>query len=157
TRTDLKLIGFNPIGKLFSLSSEDKNHFFYRTRGDKISNEAVDIGTDKELAKKYLKKAGVPVPEGFGFTSETPVDEVADSLFENQGPLVLKYTYYSLEKCVTINIKTKEFFKESLDYTKTPFDYKDFIEEQHIEGEDKRIYVVGEDIAAALKRTSANV
>src|SRR5690625_1485929 len=157
TRTDLKLIGFDPIGKLFSLSSEDKNHFFYRTRGDKISNEAVDIGTDKELAKKYLKKAGVPVPEGFGFTSETPVEEVADSLFENQGPFVLKPTFGSLGKGVTTNIQTKEFFKESLDYIKTTFDYTDFIAEQHIEGEDIRVYVVGEDIAAATKRTSANV
>src|SRR5699024_12534866 len=53
TRTDLKLIGFDPIGKLFSLSSEDKNHLFYRTRGDKISTEAVDNGTDKELAKQH--------------------------------------------------------------------------------------------------------
>src|SRR5699024_1489777 len=73
TRTDLKLIGFNPIGKLFSLSSEDKNQFFSPARSDKRSNEAADIGSGQELAKKYLKKAGVPVPEGFGFTREPPV------------------------------------------------------------------------------------
>lgn len=156
-RTDLKLIGFDPIGKLFSLSSEYKSHFFYRTRGDKISNEAVDIGTDKELAKKYLKKAGVPIPEGFSFTSETAVEEVTESLFENQGPFVLKPTFGSLGKGVTTNIQTEEFFKESLEYIKATFDYTDFIAEQHIEGEDIRVYVVGDEIAAATKRTSANV
>lgn len=157
TQTDIKLIGFDPIGKLFSLSSEDKNHFFYRTRGDKISNEAVDIGTDKKLAKKYMKKAEVPVPEGFGFTSETPVEEVTEAIFEKNGPFVLKPTFGSLGKGVTTNIQTKEFFKESLEYIKSTFDYTDFIAEQHIEGDDIRVYVVGDEIAAATKRTSANV
>src|SRR5690625_7692823 len=37
--TDLKIIGFNPLGKTFSLSSKDKTHFFYRSRGDQVTNE----------------------------------------------------------------------------------------------------------------------
>lgn len=156
-KTDMKLIGFDPVGKLFSLSSEDKKHFFYRTRGDKISNEAVDIGTDKELAKKYLENAGVPVPEGFSFTSETSVEEVTELIFQKNSPFVLKPTFGSLGKGVTTNIQTKEFFKESLEYIKETFDYSDFIAEQHIEGEDIRVYVVGDEIAAATKRIPANV
>src|SRR5699024_12179954 len=102
----------------FSLSSEDKKHFFYRTRGDKISNESVDIGTDKELAKKYLENAGVPVPEGFSFTSETSVEEETELIFQKNSPFVLKPTSGSLAKGVTTNIQTKEFFKDSMEYIK---------------------------------------
>src|SRR5699024_6026699 len=55
--TDLKIIGFYPLGKTFSLSSKDKTHFFYRSRGDKVANEAVDIGANKHTTKEFLKKA----------------------------------------------------------------------------------------------------
>lgn len=156
-RTDIKRIGFDPIGKLFSLSKVDKKHFFFRTRGDKISNEAVDIGTDKNLTKKYMKEAAVPVPEGFGFTSDTPVENVIESIFKEQGPFVLKPTFGSLGKGVTTNIQSEDYFRESLEYNKSTFDYTDFIIEQHIEGDDIRVYVVGDEVVAATKRTSANV
>ncbi|WP_020006376.1 acylphosphatase [Salinicoccus albus] len=156
-KTDLKRIGFDPKGKLFSLTSEDKTHFFYRTRGDKVANEAVDIGTDKALTKKYLKYAGVPVPEGFGFTSNTPVDEVIDSVFQQEGPYVLKPTFGSLGKGVTTNIRTEEMFRENLAYIQSNFDYTDFLVEQHISGEDMRVYVAGNEVVAATKRTPANV
>src|SRR5690625_2974820 len=63
----------NP-GQLFSLSSKDKTHYFFRTRGDKVSNEAVAIGKDKERTKQALKKAGVPIPEGKQFSEDETDD-----------------------------------------------------------------------------------
>src|SRR5699024_676313 len=42
-------------GQLFSLSAEQKTHYFFRTRGDKVTNEAVRIGKDKEKTKKLIK------------------------------------------------------------------------------------------------------
>src|SRR5699024_11667308 len=62
--TDLKMIGFNPLAKTFSLASEEATHYFYRSRGDKVANEAVDIVTHKGVAKKYLQEANVPTPDG---------------------------------------------------------------------------------------------
>ncbi|MDO6658973.1 hypothetical protein Q4550_24320, partial [Anaerobacillus sp. 1_MG-2023] len=41
-------------GQLFSLSSKDRTHYFFRTRGDKVTNEAVDTGRDKEKTKQAL-------------------------------------------------------------------------------------------------------
>ena len=157
TETDLKLIGFDPIGKLFSLESETKKHFFYRTRGDMITNEAVDIGTDKEAAKNYLSKAGVDVPQGFSFTSETPLEKIHESLAQMEGPLVLKPTFGSLGKGVTTNIKSEEVFFSSLEYIQSTYDYTDFLAEEYITGEDVRVYVVGDEVAAATKRIPANV
>jgi len=82
---------------------------------------------------------------------------VTELIFQKNSPFVLKPTFGSLGKGVTTNIQTKEFFKESLEYIKETFDYSDFIAEQHIEGEDIRVYVVGDEIAAATKRIPANV
>jgi D-alanine-D-alanine ligase-like ATP-grasp enzyme/acylphosphatase len=155
--TDMKLIGFDPIGKLFSLESGTKKHFFYRTRGDIISNEAVDTGTDKEAAKKHLAEAGVAVPQGFSFTSETPKEEVRDSLSKMEKPLVLKPTFGSLGKGVTTDIQSDEMFESSLQYIQSTYDYTDFIVEEHINGADVRVYVVGDEVAAATKRIPANV
>src|SRR5690606_35538729 len=53
----------NP-GQLFSLSNGERTHYFFRTRGDKVTNEAVDIARDKDRTKRVLSKAGIPVPEG---------------------------------------------------------------------------------------------
>lgn len=155
--TDIKLIGFDPIGKLFSLSSEERTHFFYRTRGDKISNEAVDIGTDKEASKKFLSDAEVPVPAGFSFTNETPFEEINKALSQMTGPLVLKPTFGSLGKGVTTDIQSEEVFFRSLEYIQSTYDYTEFLVEEHISGEDVRVYVVGDKVAAATKRIPANV
>src|SRR5690625_6542291 len=62
--TDLKIIGFNPLGKTFSLSSKDKTHFFYRSRGDQVTNESVEITSNKDQTKDLLTKGNVPNPQG---------------------------------------------------------------------------------------------
>ncbi|MHC0552920.1 acylphosphatase [Salinicoccus sp. CNSTN-B1] len=155
--TNIRLIGFDPIGKLFSLASDDKTHFFYRSRGDMVSNEAVDIGTDKGRTKQYLEQAGVPVPEGFGFTDEDDAEAVAKRIFQNSGPFVLKPRFGSLGKGVATDIQSSEAFLDNLAYTKKTFDYTDFLVEQHIDGEEMRVYVVGDEAIAATKRIPANV
>src|SRR5690625_7025104 len=38
-------------GRLFSLSSDEKTHYFFRTRGDKVTNEAVEIGGDRKSTR----------------------------------------------------------------------------------------------------------
>ena len=155
--TDLKLIGFDPIGKLFSLESNTKKHFFYRTRGDFISNEAVDIGTDKNATKSYLSKNNVSIPQGFSFTSNTSKETLNQSLEKVEMPIVLKPTFGSLGKGVTTNIRSTEEFYRNLEYTKSAFDYTEFLVEEYISGDDVRVYVVGEEVVAATKRLPANV
>src|SRR5690554_449320 len=67
---EMIVFGVNPPGRLYSLSSKESIHYFFRTRGDKVTNEAVEIGSDKELTKQWLRKANVPTPEGKEFTEE---------------------------------------------------------------------------------------
>src|SRR5690625_4232185 len=70
------IFGVNPPGRLFSLSSEDRTHYFFRTRGDKVSSEAVELVDDKGITKDILAKKNVPVPKGKGFPEEATDEEI---------------------------------------------------------------------------------
>ncbi|MFG6119279.1 acylphosphatase [Thalassobacillus sp. B23F22_16] len=155
--TDLKVIGFEPVGKTFSLSLNDRTHFFYRTRGDKVENEAVEVGTNKKETKRILASQQVPVPEGFEFSTATSWEEVARLAEETGYPLTLKPTFGSLGKGVITNIKTQQELRESMDYVISQHDYTDYLLERHISGDDVRVYVIEGEVAAATKRVPANV
>ena len=157
TVSNLKIIGFDQIGKTFSLESTEKLHFFYRTRGDKVSNLATDIGTDKVKTKQCLTENGLPSPKGFTFKRGEKIDNIINEALKLGFPLVLKPTYGSLGKGVITGILTEDALRNGISYVLSEFDYEDFIIERHIEGEDMRLYVIGDQVIAATKRIPANV
>lgn len=144
-------------GKLFSLSSPDRTHYFFRTRGDKVTNEAVEIGGDKEKSKHYFKKAGVPTPEGKKFKIECTEDEIVAYAEKIKYPVVLKPTDASFGKGVVTNIKNEEQLKNAFIEIRRKQAYQNILLEKHIPGEDYRVYVVGDQAIAAMKRVPANV
>lgn len=159
--TDLKIIGFNPLGKSFSLQNNEtgKIHYFYRSRGDLVANEAVDLVHDKFKAKQLLLDAGVSTPKGFKFYKEDTVEEII-ARFNDEDldyPVVVKPIFGSLGKGVITNIKNEAELHEALEETKVNEEYDQFIVEQHIEGTEYRVYVVGNEVAAATKRVPAHV
>src|SRR5690625_5982517 len=89
---DMIIFGVNPPGRLFSLSSDERTHYFFRTRGDKVTNEAVELGSDKDITKDMLEKVGVPVPKGKGFDISATAEEVINYCLELGFPLVLNTT-----------------------------------------------------------------
>src|SRR5690625_698195 len=112
--TALKIIGFFPLGKSFSLQSKEKKHFFYRSRGDKVANEAVDIGTNKQQTREKLKEANVPTPKGKGF-DVNKVDEMVKYAANIGYPVVAKPTLGSLGKGVTTNIQSEKELIKAID------------------------------------------
>ncbi len=155
--TDLKIIGFYPLGKTFSLRSEDKTHFFYRSRGDRVANRAVDLVSNKEETKRRLSKAGVANPPGKRFFPHTGDEEIVQFAMRLGFPLVIKPTFGSLGKGVVINIRDEAEFRESLAYVRSELGYEDLIVERFLEGVDVRIYVLGDNVLAATKRLPANI
>lgn len=153
--TDLKIIGFNPLGKSFSLRSDEKTHYFYRSRGDKVANSAVEICTNKQATRERLIKAEVPTPKGKNFNIEN-VEEILSYVKELGYPIVVKPTFGSLGKGVHINVQTKEQLINGIEAIKK-FGYDDIIVEQYFKGEDYRLYVVGDKVVAATKRVRANI
>lgn len=157
--TDLKLIGFNPLGKSFSLYSDKENkiHYFYRSRGDKVANEAVDIVQNKHLTKTYLQKAGVSTPNGVMFNKSISKDDILKKVQQMSYPLVVKPALGSLGKGVVTNIQNETELLNAVEYIRNEYDYNEIIVEQYIEGEEYRIYVVNDEVVAATKRDPANV
>src|SRR5699024_2687940 len=135
----------------------DDIHYFYRSRGDKVTNEAVDIVTNKHSAKKFLREAGISTPAGKRYKEDwTDSDIVGDALTIGF-PLVIKPTFGSLGKGVKVNIRSKEELESAIGYVRNELGYSDVIAERYVEGEDIRIYVYGDNVLAATRRIPANV
>src|SRR5690625_7681323 len=105
------IFGVNPPGRLFSLSSSERTHYFFRTRGDKVTNEAVELAADKGVTKEILAKAKVPVPQGKGFTAEATDEEIIQFSRSLTYPIVCKPRMQVLELVVFKNFKNKLNFK----------------------------------------------
>jgi len=154
---DMIVFGVNPPGRLFSLSSEERTHYYFRTRGDKVTNEGVEIGSEKDDTKIYLDKAGVPVPQGRGFVPEASDEEITEYSRSLGYPLVLKPTNGSLGNGVVTNIQGEQEFKEALYYVRQELEYDEVIVEQHVAGEEYRVYVIEDQVVAAYNRIPANI
>lgn len=141
----------------FSLSDGKKQHFFTVSRGDKVTNEAIRICSNKPLTYKYLSKNNVPIPEGKSFDAKTSNEEIISYAEQIGFPLVLKPSDGSSGRGVITNIKNIEQFKEALAEVKENQGFKSVIVERFIVGEDYRVYVVGDRVVAATRRTAANV
>ena len=154
---DMITFGVNPPGRLFSLSTEDRTHYFFRTRGDKVTNEAVEIGSDKEDTKTWLGKAGVPVPEGREFPEEAPDEEIVEYGASIGFPVVIKPTNGSLGNGVITNIKNETALKKAIVYVRQRLEYPEVIVERYVPGEEYRVYVVEDQVIAAYNRVPANI
>src|SRR5699024_4086250 len=63
-------------GRYFSLSSEERTHYFYKSKGDLTSTQAHKIAARKHLTKEWLSKAGVSVPKGNAFNNKSTYEEI---------------------------------------------------------------------------------
>lgn len=155
--TDLKPIGFNPIGKGFSLSSDEKTHYFFRSRGDKVDNVAVDICQNKAKTKLYLEKNNIPILKGYVFSRDLNDDELVKEANKIGYPLVLKPTQGSLGKGVFTNIKNETELLQSLATLRKEYDYDEYMIEQFFPGKEYRVYVVGDEVVAVSNRVPAYI
>ncbi|MBC5635697.1 acylphosphatase [Ornithinibacillus sp. BX22] len=154
---DMIIFGVNPPGRLYSLSSDQRTHFFFRSRGDKVTNEAVEIGSEKDDTKIWLEKAGVPVPKGKGFNEDAQDEEIISYSKTIPYPLVIKPTNASLGNGVVTNIRSEKEFRKALTYIREELGYPEVIVEQHVEGKEYRVYVVDDKVIAAYNRVPANI
>ncbi|MFD1020150.1 acylphosphatase [Thalassobacillus hwangdonensis] len=154
---DMIIFGVNPPGRLFSLSSDQQTHFFFRTRGDIVANEAVEVASEKDDTKVVLENAGVPVPKGKGFEPDATDEEIIAFSKTLDYPLVLKPTNASLGNGVVTNIRSDEQFLKAINYVRHELNYDEVIVEQHVDGKEYRVYVVDDNVIAAYNRVPANI
>ncbi|MCG7333027.1 acylphosphatase [Salinicoccus roseus] len=144
-------------GQLFSLSSKEKTHYFFRSRGDDVSNEAVQVGRSKERTNAVLRDAGVPVPEGRNFGKESSDDELIQYAETLGFPIVVKPTDGSFGRGVVSNIRSSGELADALEHVRRTLGFMEVIIEKYIPGRDYRLYVVGNEVVAAMHRLPPNV
>ena len=141
----------------YSLSDGESTYNFMGSRGSLVTNEANKICSDKYLTKRYLSQAGVSIPKG-NFFDETVSDaDILNSAKKLGFPLVIKPITGAGGRGVIANIKSEEDFSTALDYVKNDLNYKKIIIENHIEGKDYRVFVIGDKVIGAINRIPANV
>ena len=142
----------------YILDYNGRKHEFYTTFGDLTSKEAAKIAKNKQLTKQYLIKAGVPVAKGNEFKKKESNEDILDYVTSNLSfPLVIKPSSGMKGKGVVANIRTKQELLESLLYVRNKLGYGNIIVEKHVEGEELRVFFIGDQIEGAYKKIPANV
>jgi cyanophycin synthetase len=119
---------------------------------DSTSAIGETIAQDKELTKKLLHAAGVPVP--IGRSVEDAEDAWAAAL-EIGLPVVVKPKDGNQGKGVTVNVTTKEHLAIAFKAAKEFRD--DIMVERYLPGHDFRLLVIGNKLVAAARRDPPHV
>ncbi|MFN2361147.1 MAG: cyanophycin synthetase [Marinobacter sp.] len=112
---------------------------------------AVGIASDKDLTKRLLREAGLPVPQGRVVLT---VDE-AHVAHQKYGCVAIKPLCGNQGKGVTIAVSGAEAVEAAFDYAKQ-FGSR-VVVEQHIDGNDYRMLVIGQELVAASRRLPPRV
>jgi cyanophycin synthetase len=118
---------------------------------DSTSAVAESIGQDKDLTKRLLHAAGVPVP--LGQPVET-VEEAWEVALKVGLPVVVKPQDGNQGKGVTVNITDRAQLEEAY---KNAADYGTVMVERFLPGHDFRLLVVGDQLVAAARREPPQV
>jgi len=113
---------------------------------------AETIAQDKELTKKLLDAAGVPVPHG---RTVSDPDDAWAAAQEIGLPVVIKPKDGNQGKGVTVNITTQEQITAGF-HTASEF-RDDIMVERYLPGHDYRLLVIGDKLVAAARREPPNV
>ncbi len=125
---------------------------FQATITGKTSSIAVDIACNKEITKKMLQDAAIPVPAGDLVTDADGLERVIRKI---GFPLVLKPLDGNHGRGQTINVQDWETAKEGLVYAQT-ISHK-VIVERYVTGFDYRVLVINHKMVAAARRVPAHI
>ena len=118
---------------------------------DSTSAVAESIGQDKDLTKRLLHAAGVPVPLGQPVETLEEAWEVAQRVGL---PVVVKPQDGNQGKGVTVNITDHAQLEEAY---RTAAEYGTVMVERFLPGHDFRLLVVGDQLVAAARREPPQV
>ncbi|WP_373893900.1 acylphosphatase [Virgibacillus sp. CBA3643] len=147
----------NHLKVRYSISSQDRTHYFTLSMGDKVSDEAFAVCEDKELTKQHLLKGNVPVPQGKMFEEHIDDEEIISSCANMRFPLVVKPTNGNAGKGVFANIQSLEDFRDIVSYIRHELNYPEIIVEDYIPGEEFRIVVIEDRVLGAMNRRPTSV
>ena len=139
-------------GSMVRLGWGSKQRRIQAAEMDVTSAIAEAIAQDKELTKKLLSAAGVPVPGG---RSVADADDAWAAAQEIGLPVVVKPNDGNQGKGVTVNITSREQVVKAFAVAKEFRD--DILVERFMPGNDFRLLVVGDRLVAAARRDPPKV
>jgi cyanophycin synthetase len=126
--------------------------FVEGTIADSTRLIGVDIAGNKDLTKRFLERAGIPVPRGV--VVRTPEEAIA-ALEDIGGPVAVKPLDGNQGKGVSLNVSTQKQILEAFEIA-SAFS-ADVIVEQMLRGRDYRVVVVNWKVVAAAERMPPHV
>lgn len=138
-------------GSLVQFGWGSKQRRIQAAEVDSTSAVAESIGQDKDLTKRLLHAAGVPVPLGKPVES---VDEGWEVALKVGLPVVVKPQDGNQGKGVTVNITDRAQLEEAY---KNAAEYGTVMVERFLPGHDFRLLVVGDQLVAAARREPPQV
>lgn len=139
-------------GSMVLLGWGSKQRKIQAAEMDGTSAIAEAIAQDKELTKRLLDAAGVPVPLGRTVHS---VDDAWQAALEVGLPVVVKPKDGNQGKGVTVNVTTREQLEAG--YHAALEFRDDILVERYLPGNDFRLLVVGNKLVAAARRDPPQV
>lgn len=139
-------------GSLVQFGWGSKQRRIQAAETDLSSAIAESIAQDKELTKKLLHAAGVPVPLG------RPVEDAEDAWKAAQeigGPVVVKPQDGNQGKGITVNVSTRDDVMKA--YAAAREHRRHILVERFLPGHDFRFLVIGKQLVAAARRDPAQV
>jgi cyanophycin synthetase len=112
----------------------------------------VETASDKDLTKTLLSKAGVPVPEGEVVRS---ADDAVREAARLKGPVVVKPLDGNHGRGVTTNLTDPDAIRRA--FAVAAEHSRRVVVEQHFQGNDHRLLVVGGELVAVAERIPAHV
>ena len=138
-------------GSLVQLGWGVKQRRIWAAEVDATSAVSESIAQDKDLSKRLLQSAGVPVPIGAPVSS---VDEAWELAQEIGLPVVVKPLDGNQGKGVTVNVASREHLEMAY---KAADEIGTVMVEKFLPGSDYRLLVVGDKLVAAARRDPPNV
>ncbi|MED5622274.1 cyanophycin synthetase [Ideonella sp. BN130291] len=137
---------------LFQLGWGSRQRLVQATVTGASGHIAVGIASDKELTKRLLSAAGIPVPRGFIVTS---IEEAQVAARDVGMPVTLKPLDANQGKGVTTGIRTPQ--EVAVAFERARQHGPKVIVEQHVRGQDHRVLVVNGRVVAASRRLPPQV
>jgi cyanophycin synthetase len=134
---------------LLRLGWGNRRRLAWAAMTDQTSGVGIDIAGDKQVTRRLLAAAGVPVAEGGAAGS---ADEAVRLLAGLGGPVVLKPRYGRQGEHVALGLRTEQDIRRA--YAAAG---DDVVVERQLGGRDYRVLVVAGEVVAAAERIAAHV
>ncbi len=122
------------------------------TLSDSTSCISADIACDKVISKELLSQVGIPVPRGIVCIN---VDEAKKAAAEIGFPIVVKPINGNQGKGVSINIQSVDEIPDAFRIASEVSE--NILVEEYVRGNDFRVLIIGNQIAAVSLRIPAHV